>query len=135
MPYKSPGNVFNPRAHKYFHPTGSNDVRLTQPPSVFQLPPLPAKTSVIFRFLNAGLIFIFKFLFKFKLSVINLFDLGQRYQNGEPDFYINQYVNSTANKLRLNEESKVDGQKEKTIEIHLDNLEKIDPVAITDSTK
>ena len=65
----------------------------------------------------------------------SLADLGQRYQNGEPDFYINQYVNSTANKLRLNEESKVDGQKEKTIEIHLDNLEKIDPVAITDSTK
>ena len=53
MPYKSPGNVFNPRAHKYFHPTGSNDIRLTQPPSVFQLPPLPAKTSVnISIFLN-----------------------------------------------------------------------------------
>ena len=23
MPYKSPGNVFNPRAHQYFHPTGN----------------------------------------------------------------------------------------------------------------
>ena len=67
--------------------------------------------------------------------MINLFDLGQRYQNGEPDFYINQYVNSTANKLKLNEESKAEGQKEKTIEIHLDNLERIDPVAVTDSAK
>ena len=48
MPYKSPNNVFNPRAHRYFHPTGSNDVRLTQPPTVFQLPPLPSKSSVNF---------------------------------------------------------------------------------------
>ncbi|RUS81620.1 hypothetical protein EGW08_010633, partial [Elysia chlorotica] len=40
MPFKS-GNIFNPRAHQYFHPTGATEVRLTQPPSVFQLPPLP----------------------------------------------------------------------------------------------
>ena len=62
--------------------------------------------------------------------------MGQRYQNGEPDFYINQYVNNTANKLKLNEESKkVDSQREKSIEIHLDNLDKIDPVAVNDSIK
>jgi hypothetical protein len=47
MPYKSPNNIYNPRAHQYFHPSGSNDPRLTQPPTVFQLPPLPSKTAVI----------------------------------------------------------------------------------------
>ncbi len=51
---------------------GSNDIRLTQPPAIFQLPALPAKSSI---------------------SVINLFDLGKRYQNGEPDYYINEYIN------------------------------------------
>ncbi len=36
--------------------------------------------------------------------MINLFDLGKRYQQGEPDYYINEYINrqyaeqSTANK-------------------------------------
>jgi hypothetical protein len=48
MPYKSPNNVYNPRAHQYFHPNGYTDVRLTQPPTVIQLPPLPTKTAVIF---------------------------------------------------------------------------------------
>jgi hypothetical protein len=47
MPFKSGNSVFNPRAHKYFHPSGSNDIRLTQPPTIFQLPALPAKSSVI----------------------------------------------------------------------------------------
>ena len=28
-----------------------------------------------------------------KISVINLFDLGRRYQQGEPDYYINEYIN------------------------------------------
>ena len=47
MPFKSGNSVYNPRAHKYFHPSGSNDIRLTQPPTIFQLPALPAKSSVI----------------------------------------------------------------------------------------
>ena len=46
MPFKSANSVFNPRAHQYFHPSGSNDLRLTQPPAIFQLPPLPPKSSV-----------------------------------------------------------------------------------------
>ena len=62
--------------------------------------------------------------------------MGQRYQNGEPDFYINQYISSTANKLKMNEEAKkADLEREKSIEIHLDNLDKIDPVAVNDNTK
>ena len=83
------------------------------------------------------------FFVLFQLSVINLFDLGQRYQNGEPDFYINQYVNNAANKLKLstttnpqnNEETakKSDIQREKSIEIHLDNLDKIDPIAVNEN--
>eukprot|EP00057_Strongylocentrotus_purpuratus_P003170 XP_003726083.1 PREDICTED: uncharacterized protein LOC100892708 [Strongylocentrotus purpuratus] len=54
MPTRT-GQLYNPRAHHYFHPTGSNGhLRLTQPPSIFQLPPLPAKNQ---------------------MSVINLFDI------------------------------------------------------------
>lgn len=45
MPFKSSNNVFNPRARQYFHPPGA-DIRVTQPPSVFQLPPLPSKQTV-----------------------------------------------------------------------------------------
>ena len=62
--------------------------------------------------------------------------MGQRYQNGEPDFYINQYVNSTASKLKLNEEAKKsETERDKSIEIRLDNLDKIDPVAVNDQSK
>ncbi|XP_063970098.1 uncharacterized protein LOC129283202 isoform X1 [Lytechinus pictus] len=54
MPTRT-GQLYNPRAHHYFHPSGSlGHLRLTQPPSIFQLPPLPAKH---------------------KMSVINLFDI------------------------------------------------------------
>jgi hypothetical protein len=49
MPYKTSNNVFNPKAHQYFHPSGYTDLRLTQPPSVFQLPPLPSKTVCLFK--------------------------------------------------------------------------------------
>ncbi|XP_078481741.1 uncharacterized protein LOC100180644 [Ciona intestinalis] len=60
MPSKG-GNVYNPRAHQYFHPTGtSGELRLTQPPSIFQLPPLPEKA---------------------KLSVVNLFELSKNFQH------------------------------------------------------
>jgi len=31
-------------------------------------------------------------IFFFQISVINLFDLGRRYQAGEPDYYINEYI-------------------------------------------
>ncbi len=63
--------------------------------------------------------------------------MGQRYANGEPDFYINQYVNNTASKIKLSEEAKKaeTTQREKSIEIHLDNLDKIDPVAVNDNTQ
>ncbi|XP_071826096.1 uncharacterized protein [Apostichopus japonicus] len=54
MPSRT-GQLYNPRAHQYFHPTGSlGQLRLTQPPSIFQLPPLPNKS---------------------RLSVLNLFDI------------------------------------------------------------
>nr|XP_039254120.1 LOW QUALITY PROTEIN: uncharacterized protein LOC120331142 [Styela clava] len=59
MPSRT-GNVYNPRAHLYFHPTGtSGDLRLSQPPSIFQLPPLPEKA---------------------RLTVVNLFDLSKNFQ-------------------------------------------------------
>ncbi len=41
MPFRS-GNVFNPRAYRYFHHIGATDPRLTQTPSIFKLPPLPS---------------------------------------------------------------------------------------------
>ncbi|OWF37664.1 titin-like isoform X2 [Mizuhopecten yessoensis] len=61
MPYKR-GTVFNPRAHQYFHPNGSSDLRLTQPPSMIQLPPLPNKS---------------------KMSVLNLFELSRNFNRGQ----------------------------------------------------
>ncbi|CAF0939608.1 unnamed protein product [Brachionus calyciflorus] len=92
MPFKSSNNVFNPRARQYFHPPGS-DIRVTQPPSVFQLPPLPSKQT---------------------LSVINLFELGKRFEAGEPDYYINEYINTTASKLLNNQEVNQSNKEENT---------------------
>lgn len=45
MPFKSVNNVFNPRARQYFHASGT-DIRITQPPSIFQLPALPSRPTV-----------------------------------------------------------------------------------------
>jgi len=53
MPSKN-GVVFSPKARKYFHPPGSREPRLSQPPSVFRLP-------------NMG-----------STPVLNLFDLSQK---------------------------------------------------------
>jgi hypothetical protein len=83
MPYKATNNIFNPKAHQYFHPSGYTDMRLTQPPSVFALPPLPSKS----------------------VPVINLFELGKRYQAGEPDYYINKFVNNKMNETSHTEET------------------------------
>ena len=38
--------IYNPRASKYFHPTGSGSSRLTQPPSMIQLPPIPSNVGL-----------------------------------------------------------------------------------------
>ncbi|KAK7503175.1 hypothetical protein BaRGS_00005440 [Batillaria attramentaria] len=70
MPVRT-GNIFNPRAHQYFHPTGTTDVRLTQPPSVFQLPPLPHNN---------------------KVSVVNLFELSKNFHNRGPDWLVERYI-------------------------------------------
>lgn len=52
---------------------GYTDLRLTQPPSVFQLPSLPTKS----------------------VSVVNLFDLSNRFHSrGDPSYLVNQYINS-----------------------------------------
>ncbi len=89
MPFKSANSVFNPRAHQYFHPSGkfsifhyifklvesinqsfqkgSNEIRLTQPPAIFQLPPLPPKSSVSsFRISTSFYVTNFKVFFKTK---------------------------------------------------------------------
>ncbi|XP_064617866.1 uncharacterized protein LOC135481989 isoform X2 [Liolophura sinensis] len=68
MPFRT-GNVFNPRAHQYFHPKGSSHMRLTQPPSVFQLPPLPQN----------------------KLAVLNLFNLSSNFQQ-PPSWLVERYI-------------------------------------------
>lgn len=39
-------SVYNPRAAKYFHASGATGVRLTQPPSMVQLPPIPKNVSL-----------------------------------------------------------------------------------------
>ncbi|CAM4862893.1 unnamed protein product [Rotaria socialis] len=57
MPFRS-GNVFNPRAYRFFHHVGSTDPRLTQTPSIFKLPPLPSGS----------------------VSVLNLFELSRCYE-------------------------------------------------------
>ncbi|KAJ8032500.1 hypothetical protein HOLleu_26044 [Holothuria leucospilota] len=58
MPSRT-GQLYNPRAHQYFHATGSlGQLRLTQPPSIFQLPPLPNKN---------------------RMSVLNLFDIRKNF--------------------------------------------------------
>lgn len=69
MPFKS-GNIFNPRAHQYFHPTGATEVRLTQPPSVFQLPPLPNS----------------------KVGVVNLFELSKNFHSRGPAWLVERYI-------------------------------------------
>ncbi|KAL5249075.1 hypothetical protein ACHWQZ_G018046 [Mnemiopsis leidyi] len=53
MPKKT-GLVFSPKAYRYFHPPGSKEPRLSQAPSVFQLPHMS------------------------KTPVLNLFDLSQK---------------------------------------------------------
>ncbi|KAH9500627.1 hypothetical protein Btru_077157 [Bulinus truncatus] len=69
MPYKR-GNIYNPRAYQYFHPTGTSDIRLTQPPSVFQLPPLPNN----------------------KLPIVNLFELSKNFHNQGPAWLVERYI-------------------------------------------
>ncbi|XP_041354259.1 uncharacterized protein LOC121372068 [Gigantopelta aegis] len=70
MPFKT-GTIFNPRAHQYFHPTGSTDLRLTQPPSMFQLPPLPKSK---------------------KLSVVNLFELSSNFSSRNTNWLMERYI-------------------------------------------
>ncbi|XP_033101455.1 uncharacterized protein LOC117104681 [Anneissia japonica] len=63
MPTKT-AQLYNPRAHSYFHPSGSTGrLRLTQPPSMFQLPPLPSNN---------------------RMSVINLFDIRRNFEDRGP---------------------------------------------------
>eukprot|EP00105_Crassostrea_gigas_P027941 XP_011449441.1 PREDICTED: titin homolog isoform X1 [Crassostrea gigas] len=63
--------IYNPRAHQYFHPTGSSDLRLSQPPSVFQLPPLPPKS---------------------RMSVVNLFELSRNFNRKDQAWLMDKYI-------------------------------------------
>nr|CAB3262585.1 uncharacterized protein LOC100180644 [Phallusia mammillata] len=75
------GNVYNPRAHQYFHPTGtSGDLRLTQPPSIFQLPPLPDKA---------------------KMSVVNLFELSKNFENPNAADWLNRIASAHSRGSRV----------------------------------
>ena len=49
------------------------------------------------------------------MSVINLFDLGRRYEAGEPDNYINQYINNAAERLNHNQKERNDSANEKKV--------------------
>ncbi|KAH3736148.1 hypothetical protein DPMN_042710 [Dreissena polymorpha] len=69
MPFQR-GSVFNPRAHQYFHPTGSTDIRLTQPPSMFQLPPLHKNSS----------------------SILNLFELSKNFNSRGQGWLMDRYI-------------------------------------------
>ncbi|KAL4232688.1 hypothetical protein ACF0H5_007376 [Mactra antiquata] len=69
MPFQR-GSVFNPRAHQYFHPTGSTELRLTQPPSVFQLPPLHRNSS----------------------SILNLFELSKNFNSQKQGWLMDRYI-------------------------------------------
>jgi hypothetical protein len=45
--------------------------------------------------------------------VINLFDLGRRYQAGEPDYYINEYIKKEfKNPKNLSDNSQVEEEEE-----------------------
>ncbi|XP_076079836.1 uncharacterized protein LOC143049946 isoform X1 [Mytilus galloprovincialis] len=70
MPFKT-GTIFNPRAHQYFHATGSTDLRLSQPPSMFQLPPLPTKS---------------------RMSVVNLFELSRNFSSRGQAWLMEKYI-------------------------------------------
>ena len=74
MPFRS-GNVFNPRAYRFFHHVGTTDPRLTQTPSIFKLPPLPSG-SVSFVLL----VDMFCSMLRVKVSVLNLFELSRCYE-------------------------------------------------------
>ncbi|KAK2173881.1 hypothetical protein NP493_843g01017 [Ridgeia piscesae] len=65
-------NIYNPRAHDYFHAMGAGTMRLTQPPSMIELPPLP----------------------KNKLPVLNLFDLSRNFHKGGTDWLLERYLAS-----------------------------------------
>ncbi|XP_061169238.1 titin-like isoform X2 [Saccostrea echinata] len=72
MPTKTNNaTIYNPRAHQYFHPTGSTDLRLSQPPSVFQLPPLPQKS---------------------RMSVVNLFELSRNFNRKDQAWLMDKYI-------------------------------------------
>ncbi|XP_006816176.1 uncharacterized protein LOC100378962 [Saccoglossus kowalevskii] len=65
MPTRT-GQLYNPRAHHYFHASGSlGSYRLTQPPSMFQLPPLPNKN---------------------KQTAVDLFDIRRNFQPKSAEF-------------------------------------------------
>ena len=46
--------VYTPRAHQYFHPPGSHETRITQPPAVFKLPTLHMGVRTSISFLSPG---------------------------------------------------------------------------------
>jgi hypothetical protein len=49
-----------------------------------------------------------KILFeKSKLPVINLFEFAKRYEAGEPDYYIKEYVNKAAARIHLENEEPI----------------------------
>ncbi|ESP03993.1 hypothetical protein LOTGIDRAFT_156597 [Lottia gigantea] len=101
MPYKT-GNVYNPRAHQYFHPTGSQDMRLTQPPSVFQLPPLKAGDWVTLLAMvtekhenltkHKTILWNITHFVNKKMSVLNLFDLSRNFQRPKESWLMDKYI-------------------------------------------
>ncbi|KAL9966991.1 hypothetical protein ACROYT_G025142 [Oculina patagonica] len=67
MPTRT-GHVYSPKAHSYFHPPGSSEGRLTQPPSIFKLPAVTPEAQV---------------------SVLNLFEMSKRDNQTGPPWFAN----------------------------------------------
>lgn len=65
MPTRT-SHVYSPKAHSYFHPPGSSESRLTQPPSIFKLPSVPSESQV---------------------SVLNLFEMSKKYRPTGPSWF------------------------------------------------
>ncbi|CAH3127380.1 unnamed protein product [Pocillopora meandrina] len=74
MPTRT-GHVFSPKAHSYFHPPGSSEGRLTQPPSMFKLPSVPSEAQV---------------------SILNLFELSKRYNQAGHSWYTHDHDHDQA---------------------------------------
>ncbi|RMX45613.1 hypothetical protein pdam_00010592 [Pocillopora damicornis] len=85
MPTRT-GHVFSPKAHSYFHPPGSSEGRLTQPPSMFKLPSVPSEAVSSSK----------EFTEITQVSILNLFELSKRYNQAGHSWYTHDHDHDQA---------------------------------------